>query len=243
MKILVINPNTSVEMTQEIDVSAKKYAQPGTVVTTVSPEEGPRSIESHYEEALIAKGLLSRVIEGNLNNYDAIIIACFGDPHLDSAREISDCPVFGIAESAMHMACLLGYKFSIVTVFEKARPTFEELVRRVGLENKCASIKTTSLSVLDLEKNPQATIKELARAAKKAIEEDGAEVIVLGCGGMAGLDKPIEAEIGIPVLDGVVCAIKLAESVFDYKLKLSKVKAYMKPGRKEFVGLKEFEIK
>lgn len=242
MRILVINPNTSVEMTAGIDAIAKKYARADTEIETVCPKEGPRSIESAYEEDLVAEGVLQRVIEGNEKKFDAIIIACYGDPHLHSAREISEVPVFGIAESSMHMACLLGYKFSIVTVLERARPIFEELVKRVGLEAKCASIRTTPLSVLDIEKDPSVAIKVLTEAGRAAIREDGAEVICLGCAGMAGLDKPMEEELGVPVLDGVVCAVKMAEVVFDYNLKHSKVKAFKRPEPKEFVGMERFVV-
>jgi allantoin racemase len=142
----------------------------------------------------------------------------------------------------MHMACLFGYKFSIVTILERARPVFEELVRRVGLESKCASIRTTTLRVLDIEKDPSITLRILTEAGRAAIIEDGAEVICLGCAGMTGLDKPMEKALGVPVLDGVVCAIKFAEAAYDYKLKHSKVKAYMKPEPKEYVGLVEFAI-
>jgi len=240
MKILVINPNTSVEMTAGIDSTAKKYARADTEIETVCSKEGPRSIESVYETDLSAQAVLERVIEGNEKKFDAIIIACYGDPHLHSAREISEIPVFGIAESSMHMACLLGYKFSIVTILERARPMAEELVKRVGLESKCASIRTTRLSVLDIEKDPTVTIKVLTEAGQVAISEDGAEVICLGCAGMAGLDKPMEQELGVPVLDGVVCAVKMAEAAFDYKLKQSKVKAFKRPEPKEYVGMERF---
>ncbi len=242
MRILVINPNTSREMTLGIDKMAKKYAHSDTEVVTVCSKKGPRTIENAYEESLVAEGVLERVIEGNKKKFDAIVIACYGDPHLHSAKQISDVPVFGIAEASMHLACLLGYKFSIVTVLETARPIFEELVKRVGLEDKCASIRTTTLSVADLEKDPSITLKVLTEAASLAIQQDGAEVICLGCAGMAGLDKPMELSLGVPVLDGVVCAVKIAELAYGYKLRQSKIKAYKKPGLKEFVGLKEFEL-
>lgn len=242
MRILVINPNTSVEMTSGIDDSAKKYARADTEITTVCSREGPRSIESAYEEALVGQGVLERVIEGNERKFDAIVIACYGDPHLHSAREISEVPVYGIAESSMHMACLLGYKFSIVSVLERMRPILEELVTRVGLKSRCASIRVVEIPVLDIEKDPSVTVKALTQASKAAIKEDGAEAICLGCAGMVGLDKPMEQELGVPVLDGVVCAVKMAEAAFDYGLRLSKIKAFKKPGPKDFVGLERFKI-
>ena len=242
MRILVINPNTSTEMTEAIDTIAKKYARADTEIETVCSREGPRSIESAYERDLVAQGVLERVMEGNERKVDAIIIACYGDPHIYSAREISEVPVFGIAESSMHVACLLGYKFSIVTIREQSRPRLEELVKRIGLESKCASIRTTTMSPLDLQKDPGVTLKVLTEAARAAIEEDGAEVICLGCAGMAGFDKQMEEELQVPVLDGIVCAVKVAEVVFDYQLKQSKIKAFKKPGPKDFLGMERFRI-
>ncbi len=187
-------------------------------------------------------GVLERVIEGNEKKFDAIIIACYGDPHLHGAREISEVPVYGIAESSMHMACMLSYKFSIVSVLERMRPILEELVTRAGLNSKCASIRIVEIPVLEIEKDPSITVKALTEAAKTAIKEDGAEAICLGCAGMAGLDKPMEEELGVPVLDGVVCAVKMAEAAFDYKLKQSKVKAFKRPEPKEFVGMERFVV-
>jgi allantoin racemase len=242
MRILVINPNTSVEMTGAIDTISKKYARADTQIETVCSQEGPRSIESAYERDLVAQGVLGRVIEGNKRKFDAIVIACYGDPYLYSAREISEVPVLGIAESSMHVACLLGYKFSIVTIREQSRPRLEELVKRIGLESKCSSIRTTSMSPLDLQKDPAVTLKVLTEAARAAIKEDGAEVICLGCAGMAGFDKQMEEALQVPVLDGIICAVKLAEALFDYKLKQSKVKAFRKPEPKEFLGMARFRI-
>jgi len=242
MRILVINPNTSEEMTKAINSNAKMYARPDTEIVTLCPREGPRSIESAYEEALVGPGVLERVLEANEKKFDAIVIACYGDPHLYSAREISDVPVYGIAESSMHMACSLGHKFSIVSVLERMRPLLEELVMRIGLKSRCASIRIVEIPVLHLQSDSGVVIRTLIEASRTAIEKDGAEVICLGCAGMTGLDKPMEQALDVPVLDGVVCSVKLAEAMFDYGLKLSKIKAFKKPGPKEFVGLKRFAI-
>jgi allantoin racemase len=242
MKILIINPNTSEEMTRGIDTMAKTYARPDTEIETVCSREGPRSLETVYENELAGHFVLERVIEGNEKKVDAIVIACYADPSLRSAKEISEVPVFGIAESSMHLACILGHKFSIVTVIDRVRPNLELMIRQLGLESRCASIRATPLSVLDLQKDPSLTRKTLTEEARAAVRDDGAEVICLGCTGMAGHDKTMEKELGVPVLDGVVCAVKMAEGVFDYKLKHSKVNAFAKPAPKEWVGLGRFAV-
>ena len=113
--------------------------------------------------------------------------------------------------------------------YKAAAPIFEELVTRVGLDSKCASIRTTRLSVLDLEKDPGITLRILTEAARTAIAEDGAEVIILGCAGMAGYAKELEKELGVPVLDPNTVALKVAEMMVDLQLKPSAIALYAPP--------------
>jgi allantoin racemase len=235
MRILVINPNTSEEMTRDIDREARQYARVDTEILTVCPSWGPRSIEGHYEEELAAVAMLE-VIKDRAGEFDGVVIACYGDPGLAAAREISPVPVVGIAEASMLMACTVAHSFSIVTVLPRVKPLLENTVRLHGLEARCASIRTTPLSVLDCERDPAAAGREIVKAAGLAIEEDGAEAICLGCAGMGPLDKAVESEVGVPVLDGVACAVKLVEGLLDYGLATSRVAAYKEPEPKEIVG-------
>jgi allantoin racemase len=235
MRILVINPNTSEEMTLDIDREARQYARADTEIETVCPAWGPRSIEGHYEEELAAVAMLE-VIKERAGDFDGVVIACYGDPGLAAAREISPVPVVGIAEASMLMACTVAHSFSIVTVLPRVKPLLENTVRLHGLDARCASIRTTPLSVLDCERDPEAAGREIVKAAKLAIEEDGAEAICLGCAGMGPLDKAVGSEVGVPVLDGVACAVKLVEGLLDYGLATSRVAAYKEPEPKEIVG-------
>jgi allantoin racemase len=235
MRILVINPNTSEEMTQDIGLQARKFARPDTEIETVSPPWGPRSIEGHYEDELAAVATLE-VIQERASAFDGVVIACYGDPGLHAAREVSPVPVVGIAEASMLMACTVAHSFSIVTVLPRVKPMFESMVRLHGLEHRCASIRTTPLSVLDCERDPAAAGREIVKASRLAIDEDGAEAICLGCAGMGPLDKTVEAELGIPVLDGVACGVKLIEGLVDYGLSTSRVAAFKHPEPKEIVN-------
>ena len=235
MRVLVINPNTSEAMTQDIGEGARRYANEGTEIETTSPAWGPRSIEGHYEEELAAVATLETIRE-RAADFDAVVIACYGDPGLFAAREISPVPVVGIAEASMLMACTVAHRFSIVTVLPRVRPMLEDMVRLHGLETRCASVRTTPLSVLDCERDPSAAEREIVRAARAAVAEDGAEAICLGCAGMGPLDKAVQGQVGVPVLDGVACAVKLAEGVFDYGLTTSRVAAFKEPEPKEFVN-------
>jgi allantoin racemase len=238
MRILFINPNTSASFTAKVQAIAEKYALPGTQVQALNPTNGPRSIESIYDELLSAGGTLETLL-ANLDSYDAFVIACYSDhPTIYAAREITDKPVLGIAEASMYLACMVGQRFSVVTTNREWEPLLWDAVRHYGLAGRCASVRTTGMPVLALEStSPEETYQMILNAASQALETDGAEVICLGCAGMAGLDKRLEGELGVPVIDGVTAALKLLEGMIGYGLRTSKRLAYSTPGPKELVGL------
>ncbi|MFQ5426138.1 MAG: aspartate/glutamate racemase family protein, partial [Gaiellales bacterium] len=183
MRFLVINPNTTEAMTADIGEQARRYARGDVEIEEISPSWGPRSIEGHYEDYLAAAATVE-TIRQRAADYDGVIIACYGDPGLYAAREVSPVPVVGIAEASMLMACTVAHKFSIVTVLPRILPLLEDLVRHVGMESRCASIRSTSLSVLDIERDPTLAEREITAEAKRAVAEDRAEAILLGCAGM-----------------------------------------------------------
>ncbi len=238
MRILFINPNTSEEFTERIQEIAQQYAFPGTEVAAMNPASGPRSIESIYDELLSSAGTLELLIT-ELDNFDAFVIACYSDhPTIYAAREITDKPALGIAEASMYLACMVGYKFSIVTTNNEWEPLLWDAVRHYGLTARCASVRTTGMAVLDLETGgEQGAFNLILEGARQAINQDGAEVICLGCAGMAGLDKQLEEVLGAPVIDGVIGALKLLEGMLGYGLRTSKRLAYAAPARKELVNL------
>jgi allantoin racemase len=138
----------------------------------------------------------------------------------------------------MYVACMLGYKFSVVTTNEEWEPLLWGAVRHYGLGERCASIRSTGMPVLALESaSPEEVDRLILAAARRALEQDGAEVICLGCAGMAGLDKKLERELQVPVVDGVVSALKVLEGLIGYGLLTSKRRAYAQPKRKQLVGL------
>lgn len=238
MRILFINPNTSTEFTERIERIAQQYALPTTEVVALNPSSGPRSIESIYDELLSSPGTLE-VVLAELDNFDAFVIACYSDhPTVYAVREITDKPVLGIAEATMYIACMLGYKFSIVTTNDEWEPLLWDAVHHYGLTGRCASVRTTGMAVLALESAGEAdTYNLILEGARQAIAQDGAEVICLGCAGMAGLDKQLEEALGVPVIDGVAGALKLLEGLVGYGVRTSKRRAYATPARKELLNL------
>ena len=237
MRILFINPNTSQEFTDRIQDIIRQFSLPTTEAVAMTPASGPRSIESIYDELLSSPGTLELAIS-ELDNFDAFVIACYSDhPTVYALREITDKPVLGIAEASMYLACMIGYKFSVVTTNDEWKPLLWDAVHHYGLTARCASVRTTGMAVLDLEGGEADTFSLILEGARQAIDEDGAEVICLGCAGMAGLDKQLEAALGAPVIDGVVGALKLLEGIVGYGLRTSKRLAYATPGRKELVNM------
>ena len=235
MKLLSVNPNTTAAMTQTINAAARLYAHHETEIVTVQPPRGPRSIEGYLDAVVAAEATLQVLLEHS-GAFDAFVIACFDDPGLYAAREALAAPVFGIAESAMLMACTLGHTFSILTSPARSKPGADELVRCYGLEQRCASVRTVDLPVLALDDDATTTRALFAAAGRRAIEEDGAEVLLLGCAGLAHFDKELEHELGVPVLDGVACAVKMAEACAGYGLRTSKILGFAPPAAKEYVG-------
>lgn len=237
MRIKIINPNTSAEMTRAIGAAGRSVARPGTAITAVSPTYGPASIESYYDDYLSIPGLLEEIASGDAEGYDAYVIACYGDPGLHAARELTTRPVVGIAEASLYMAAMLAARFSIVTVIPRTRTMLEEMVAAYGFRDRVVSIRTSPLYVLDVEKDPDAALNTLRIEARKARDEDDAEAILLGCAGFTQFADDLERELEVPVLDGVVCAVKAAESLVELGKTTSKHKTYRPPEKKLYTGI------
>lgn len=154
MRIKLINPNTTVSMTEAMTACARAVAAAGTEITGVSPQMGPASIESHYDEALAVPGLLQEIERGERDGYDAYVIACFGDPGLSAARELARGPVIGIAEAAMHMASLIAPGFSVVTTLARTSGMAWHLAERYGMQRFCRNVRACEIAVLELEIRP-----------------------------------------------------------------------------------------
>ena len=227
MKILVINPNTTESFTKAVQDAVENYKNPGTEVIAVNPKTGPGTIESIFEEMLSGVPTLE-IFLANEKEYDGFIIACYGNEGLVQAvREITQKPVIGITEASYHMACMLGRKFSVVSTGNRWESLLWDSVRLHGLEGRCASMRSTSIATSELESSGDDVVREhLLKESRIALEEDGAEVILLGCAGMTGLDKELEVELGVPVIDGVVAALKFMEALIGYGVGTSKCKTY-----------------
>lgn len=237
MDIHVINPTITSRWNANTQRAYATAARPGTRISVVSLEWGTASIESQRDEVLIAPGVLSNVVDAERAGADAVIIDCMADPGLHAARELVDIPVVGPAQASMHLAAVLGHRFSFLTVFDQDVPAAEGLVARYGLSSRLASVRAFNIPVLALEEDVDETVAVLVDLAEKAIKEDEAHVIIPGCTGLAGLAPRIQAglrerDCEVPVLDPPSVAVKLAEALVDLGQSHSK-RTYAPPPGKE----------
>jgi allantoin racemase len=236
LQIRVINPNTTWSMTKTIGECAQAVAGPGVLVEAVSPSMGPASIESHYDEALAVPGILAEIARGEAAGVDAYVLACFGDPGLEAARELARGPVVGIAEAAMRTATYLGRSFSVVTTLGRTRGRAWDLAATYGVRGACAGVHACEIPVLELETSPDAR-ERITQACREALSGDDSDVIVLGCAGMADLCADISAAIGAPVVDGVAAATVMAQGLVTLGLATSKRGEYAAPPPKAYDGM------
>ncbi|MGE4611730.1 MAG: aspartate/glutamate racemase family protein [Paracoccaceae bacterium] len=224
MKILVVNPNTTPSMTKKIRIAAKSAARPDTEIIVCNSKNGPASIEGFLDAATCIPGLLAEI--QNYLDVDAIVIACFDDTGLDAVRCLVKVPVIGIGEAAYHVASMISTKFSVITTLSRSVSGLEDNLNRYGLAKRCAKVRATDIPVLKLEEGDVAATNKIRREIKLAISEDKAEAIVLGCAGMADMMVMLSEEFGLPVIDGVACAVAMAEALVSVGLATSKTGTY-----------------
>jgi allantoin racemase len=235
MRILVVNVNTSASMTATIAEAARRVVAATTEVVALTPRFGPESVEGPFESYLSAVGVMDAVASYE-GPFDAVVQAGFGEHGREGLQELVDVPVVDITEAAAHTACLLGRRYGVVTTLQRAVPMIEDRLRLAGLDARCAGIRASGLGVLQLEEELPAVVPALVDQAKRLVEEDGAEVLCLGCAGMAGLDEAVSAATGVPVVDGVASAALLAEALVRQGLRTSKAGAYAAPRAKSITG-------
>ncbi|CTQ53365.1 Hydantoin racemase [Roseibium album] len=211
--ILVINPNTTVSMTEKIGEAARLASSPSTRITAVNPVIGPAAIQGPVDGAAALPGLHELFDEtlGTDQSITAVIIACFDDTGLFELKEKSPVPVIGIGEAAYHIASVAAVRFSVITTLSVSVPVLESNLRQLGLANRCARVRASEVPVLALE-NPNSNARHRIECEiETALEEDNIGAIALGCAGMADLAADLSARYKVPVIDGVASAVKLSE--------------------------------
>ncbi|MGF6396179.1 aspartate/glutamate racemase family protein [Pseudomonas plecoglossicida] len=232
MRIQLINPNTTRSFTERLHHSAQAVAAAGTTVIATQPAMGTPSIESHSDEAWATLGVMAQVQAGEAAGIDAYVIACFGDTGVAAAREVARGPVVGMTEAALMGACLVAATFTIITLPPRTLIHARRVVHELGLQHRCAGLRAIDVLVDDCqeEDNP-ALFDALLGEARVALREDRCEALVLGCAGLAQMVEPLQHALGIPVIDGVNAAVKMAEGLVRLGLATSKHNSYAFPPR------------
>jgi allantoin racemase len=240
MRIRVIRPIIGLATEDASLEELSAVASPDTEISTVSLEKGPASIESTYESALAAIGVVAKIVEAEQEGVDAVVPNCMDDPGVEAAREMVSIPVVGPAETSMHIAAMLGHRFSVIGILEADVRPFYDHAAKAGVESRLASVRAVNIPVLELNDRDR-TLKALVEQSARAVEEDGAHIIVFGCTGMTGMAQDVEEGLrqrgisDVPVIDPAVLAFKIAEGLAGMGLSHSK-RTYPTPPEKERIG-------
>lgn len=238
MKIKIINPDVNESISKVMIERAKKYIMPDTQVYCNSPSFGVHSVDNmftwHISSVSVMEELLKSEKEGD---FDAYVVACFWNPGVLGAREITDKPVVGIGQASLLMAPLVGERISIVCVGDTNIHIYKDDVVRYGMQERVVSFRTANIASEDSFTSPQKTSQIIAQAAKLAVEEDKADVILLGCGVMSEFSEMVSEIVGVPVVNPIGAGVKMAETLACLGLKNSKKYSYHVPVDTQLVAI------
>jgi len=223
MRIAYIGPKSR-------EAALQAFVGPGVRVEARPRHDGPASIESMWEEYLSVPGLLESVVELEREGFDAVVPGCFGDPGIDALRELVTIPVLGPGATSMLVAANLGHRFSVVTVLESVVRPLENLARVTGVEPRLASVRQIGIPVLELNADPEATFRRLIDVSRRVVEEDRADVLVLGCGTLSFRAAELQQAVGVPVVNPLQVTLRMAELLVASGLSHSK-RSYPVPPR------------
>lgn len=226
-RILVVNCNVTQKMSDVIDRSAKSAVSRDTQVATITPTFGVDSAEGYFDSQLAAVGMLHAIRSHGLP-FDAVVLAGFGECGREAAREMLTVPVVDITDAAAHVALQVAPRYGVVTTLVRAKVQIADSLHAAGVAENCIGIRASDLPVLKtqvVDLGPDSLIVEAGRR----LVDDGAEAIVLGCAGFAGLDRALEDELGVPVIDPVAAGTALAEALVRMKLRTSKLCSFSAP--------------
>ena len=230
VKLMVINPNSSETVTGAIMDSARRAASAGTDLVAVTTKGGTRNIDSAFADYLSGADMIRTCLdEAAIHRPDAIVLAGFGRVGIDALKEALTIPVVSIAEASMAMACLLGHRFTTLTMLQQFIPYQQDLVRYYGFEAKCASVRSINVNVEACVTDRERTLRELTEQIERIVADDHAEVVILACAGLCGYDAELSHRAGVPVLDPVTVGVKVAEGLVGLGLSHSKIRKFAHP--------------
>ena len=233
-KIKVIGPATATYLQELYRRESEKYKDPETSLVIMNVQKGTESIDSAFDAAWAAPFALQEVLKSEKEGYDGLIMSCFGDPALRAAKEAIKIPVIGAGEASVTFALLLGHKFGIVTAGPPEAGAFlMDNLRMYELDHKCVGVKSMGITPLDMKYGDKEEIRRLIEIGREMIEQ-GADVLVLGCGGMLGIAEKASRQLGVPIIIPFVAALKMCEAMISMGVAQSK-KCFYPPAVKKRV--------
>jgi allantoin racemase len=232
MRILIANANTTEAITEACVAAARVAAAPGTEILGGTPAFGPRVISTRAENAIAAHAMLE-MLAAHAGQVDAVVLAVSHDTALDAARQLMPCPVIGMTEAACLTACMLGAKFSILTLGQPG--AYQELVERHGLASRCAEVRVIPGTPQDVLRDPELAKQRLVEATEALSAR--ADSVILAGAVLAGMDRELQPKVKVPLLDGIACAVKLAEALVALRLPKPTTGPFAAPVNRESIGL------
>jgi Asp/Glu/hydantoin racemase len=236
MNLLLINPNITESMTDAMAAEARHYASASTQITPITAAFGTQYVENRAEAAIASHAVLDALAK-HAQGHDAAIISAFGDPGLAAAREFADIPILGIEESAILTAWMLGRRYSIICLTPRLRTWYIECAHEHGLAGRLASVRALDTPIADITQARHQLRDRLIEQCMQAIEQDDAEVIIFGGGPIAGLARETAATIPVPTLDGISCAVRMAEALVGLNPRPAQRGSFATPRAKPAKGL------
>jgi len=229
MKILVVNPNTNPKNTKVIEDAVKPCISKEFQVDVVNPEKGRIGLESYYHNYLAAVEVHKVIVDAEKNGYNGVVIACYGDPGIEAAKELVNIPVVGITEASYALARMLATKFLVVVSAETAVPRQIRYIKSLGIPDFQYAVRPIGLTVLGVMSDRMSAKDLIAENCKIALKETGSELIVMGCSGFSGLRADLEDQLQVPIIDPVVAGVGICATLIRMGLAQSKVSTYKTP--------------
>ncbi len=236
MRLLLVNPNITAAITDAMAAEARRVASPGTQILAVTAAFGTQYVATRPEAAIAGHAVIDAVASC-AEPYDAVVVAAFGDPGLGAAKELFDVPVVGITEAALLTAWTLGRRIAVVCMSDRLRTWYAECAAEHGLHGRLVSVRALADPPRDVTRAREETAGRMAALCREAVDADGAEVVIVGGGPLAGLAHDLADRVPVPVLDGVACGVRLAEALAGLGLRTPARGSFARPPAKPSRGL------
>ncbi|KQP05079.1 aspartate/glutamate racemase family protein [Pseudorhodoferax sp. Leaf265] len=236
MKLLLVNPNLTQAVTDAVLAAARSRAAPGTELVAVTGSFGPAVIGSRAENALAQHGVLDLVAQ-HAPGCDAVVLGVSLDTALWACRELLDMPVVGMTEAGLLCGATVATRIGLLTNGVRMGPLYRELVQSYGLGERLAGVETLALTPQQMVGAPQDAQDAVLAAARTLIERDGAEAVLLAGAAMASMAEALQPQLPVPLLDGVGCAVALAQALVGLRLPRARVGSVAPTGGRSVQGV------